>query len=202
VSTAIVRPLGPDEIAGAAAVLGVAFADNPSTLANVRGDRSRAIRMMERTVRAVKLGTRYSNVLVAEQHGEIVGVLNAAPWPHCQMSTIDKLKTIPKMIHAAGPALPGVSKMASARAKHDPAEPHWHIGPVGVHPGHQGHGVGTALLDAFLQQVREQGIPSFLETDVDKNVTFYEQSGFVVVGTEHIQGIHTRFMLRAAGPHR
>jgi GNAT superfamily N-acetyltransferase len=202
VSTAIVRPLGPDEIAGACAVLGVAFADNPSTLANVRGDRARAIRMMERTVRAVKLGTSYSHVLIAEQHGEIVGVLNAAPWPHCQMSTIDKLKTIPKMIRAAGTALPRVSKMASARAKHDPGEPHWHIGPVGVHPGHQGHGVGTALLDAFLQQIGDQGIPAFLETDVDKNVTFYEQSGFVVVGTEHIQGIDTRFMLRAAGRRR
>jgi ribosomal protein S18 acetylase RimI-like enzyme len=199
-SPPVVRRLAPNEIRPACVVLGLAFADNPSALTNVRGNRANAQRMMQRTVRAVKLGTPYSHVLVAEDHGDIVGVLNAAPWPHCQLRPIDKVTQAPKMLRAAGTAMPRVSKMASARAKHDPGEPHWHIGPLGVHPDHQRRGIGKSLLAMFLRTADEQAMYAFLETDVDKNVELYEQFGFVVTASEPILGVDTRFMSRA--PHR
>jgi GNAT superfamily N-acetyltransferase len=195
-SVSVVRPLAPADIDAACEVLGSAFADNPSTLNNVGGDHTKAQRMMERTVRAVKLGVPFSHALVAEQHGELVGVLNAAPWPHCQLRPKDRIKRTPKMLYAAGTALPRLSRMASARAKHDPREPHWHVGPIGVRPDHQGHCVGSDLLTEFLRTADEQMIPAFLETDVDKNVAFYERFGFAVIATADIMGINTRFMAR------
>jgi len=30
-------------------------------------------------------------------------------------------------------------------ARHDPLDQHWHLGPVGVLPSHQGKGIGTKL---------------------------------------------------------
>lgn len=199
-SVAIIRRIAASEIGDACELLGLAFADNPSTLMNVRGDRAKAQEMMRRAVCAFKLGTRYGDVLVAEDRGDIVGVLNATPWPHCQLTTAEKLKSLPKSVRAMGRALPRVIKMTTARAKYDPHEPHWHIGPVGVHPQRQGNGIGTALLGTFLDEADQQALPAFLETDVDQNVALYQQLGFVVVATEQIMGINTRFMTRAARP--
>ena len=48
-------------------------------------------------------------------------------------------------------------------AKHDPEEPHWHLGPVAV--------------DAHL------------ETDRPENVSFYERFGFEIVGEQEVLGV-------------
>ena len=90
--------------------------------------------------------------------------------------------------------------MMSKREARDPHEAHWHIGPIGVRPEWQGHGVGKALLEAFLVTVDEQRAPAFLETDVDRNVALYEAFGFTVTGREDIVGVDTRFMWRPTGP--
>jgi ribosomal protein S18 acetylase RimI-like enzyme len=99
-----------------------------------------------------------------------------------------------------GTTLPWAAVMAGQRAKHDPHEPHWHIGPLGVDPRHQGRGVGKTLLRSFLQLADQQGLPSFLETDVDRNVELYEGFGFRIASAREILGVNTRFMWRAASP--
>ena len=76
-------------------VIGLAFEGNPNTLAVVGGDRSKARRLMQAAVRAGKLGRKYSHVLLAEDEGRVVGVLNAAEWPNCQLSIGGKLKAAP-----------------------------------------------------------------------------------------------------------
>jgi ribosomal protein S18 acetylase RimI-like enzyme len=177
-------------------VIGAAFASTPSTLANVGGDTARAERVMRNAVRIAKFGRRWSHALVAEQNGAIVGVLNAAQWPHCQMGTIEKIKTVPSMVAIMRDALPRAFTMTSRREAHDPREPHWHVGPLGVHPGAQGQGIGARLLQAFLSTVDEAGEPTFLETDVERNVIFYQRFGFEVVESEVIVGVNTRFMWR------
>jgi ribosomal protein S18 acetylase RimI-like enzyme len=194
----VVRRMAPDELDAACELIAAAFESNPSTLANVRGDRGRARLTMARAVRLVKLASRWSYVLVAERDGELVGLLNAVEWPHCQMGTAQKLRHGPAMFRAMGSALPRAAAMMSARAKHDPHEPHWHIGPLGVHPSHQGGGIGSQLLGAFLERVDRQGATAFLETDVDRNVVLYERFGFTVVAAEQIIGVNTRFMSRVA----
>ena len=70
------------EVDEARRLIASAFVDNPNTLAVTRGDRARAQRIMQAGVRVAKLGRKCSYVLVAEQAGRIVGVLNAAEWPN------------------------------------------------------------------------------------------------------------------------
>jgi ribosomal protein S18 acetylase RimI-like enzyme len=149
-------------------------------------------------VRIAKFGSHWSHAFVAEEDNELVGVLNAAKWPHCQMGAAEKLKAASAMVRIMGTALPRAFTMLSARAKHDPKKPHWHIGPVGVRPAHQGRGVGTALLGSFLDIADEQGASAFLETDVDRNVVLYQRFGFKVIARQEIVGIDTRFMWRQA----
>lgn len=181
-------------------VIGLAFADNPSTLANVHGDRARARRLMQEAVRVAKFGRGWSHALVAEQGGMVVGALNAAEWPHCQLGMVEKIKTAPAMVRIMKAALPRAFTMMNKREARDPHEPHWHIGPIGVRPELQGNGVGKALLKTFLATVDEQGSPAFLETDVDRNVVLYESFGFSVTSREDIVGVNTRFMWRDTKP--
>jgi hypothetical protein len=101
-----IRLLSPLDMDVGCEVIGLAFADNPNTLAVMRGDRSRGARMMRAAARAAKLGRKLSRVLVAEDNGLVVGVLNAAQWPHCQLGLSEKLRTAPTMIREAGRGLP------------------------------------------------------------------------------------------------
>jgi predicted N-acetyltransferase YhbS len=81
-------------------------------------------------------------------------------------------------------------------ARHDPMSQHWHLGPVGVLPSHQGKGIGTKLLNRFCQEVDACLAPAYLETDTDKNVQFYERFGFQVVGETEIFNVKNRYMWR------
>jgi len=81
-------------------------------------------------------------------------------------------------------------------ASHDPLGQHWHLGPVGVLPSHQGKGIGTKLLSRFCNEVDECLAPAYLETDADKNVRFYERFGFQVVRETEIFGVKNRYMWR------
>jgi len=81
-------------------------------------------------------------------------------------------------------------------AKHDPLEQHWHLGPVGVLPNHQGLGIGTILMERFCKEVDACMAKAYLETDSDKNVRFYKKFGFKVVSESEIFGVKNRYMLR------
>jgi ribosomal protein S18 acetylase RimI-like enzyme len=195
-----IRPMEAADMIAVCDVMGCAFADNPSTLANVRGDPVKARRVMRHAVQIAKFGRRWSYALVAVQGGSIVGALNAAEWPHCQMGIAEKIKTAPAMTRIMRTALPRAFTMMNKREAHDPHEPHWHIGPIGVRPDRQGEGVGKALLKTFLTTADEREWPAFLETDVDRNVKLYEHFGFTVISRQDIVGIDTRFMWRDIRP--
>src|SRR5262249_58228306 len=102
-----IRRMSPGDMDAACAVLGLAFEDNPNTLAVVRGDRSKARRMMQAAVRAAKLSRKYSHVLLAEDEGRGVGVLHAVEWPKCPLRPAEKPKTAPLMIPLRGLGPPG-----------------------------------------------------------------------------------------------
>jgi len=83
-------------------------------------------------------------------------------------------------------------------AEHDPVEQHWHLGPIGVLPTHQGLGIGSILMDRFCKEVDACMAKAYLETDLDKNVRFYEKFGFKVVSESKIFDVKNRYMLRGS----
>ena len=195
-----IRRMAPGDMIAVCEVIGLAFADNPSTLANVHGDSDKARRVMQEAVRLAKFGRTWSHALVAVQGATILGALNAAEWPHCQMGMAEKVRTAPRMARIMKTALPRAFTMMNKREVRDPHVPHWHIGPVGVRPERQGQGIRKDLLEAFLSIVDEQGVAAFLETDVERNVMLYQGLGFTVTSRADIVGVDTRFMWRDASP--
>ena len=193
-----IRQMSRGDMDAACKVLGLAFADNPNTLAITRGDRAKAQRVIQAGVRVAKLGRKCSHVLVAAKADRIVGVLNAAEWPNCQMRMGEKLSTAPAMVLVLGSALPRQLRLLSVWRKQDPHRRHWHVGPIGVDPEVQGRGVGKALLAWFLKMIDEQGSHAYLETDVDRNVVLYQSFGFEVIAQADFEGVNNRFMWREA----
>ena len=83
-------------------------------------------------------------------------------------------------------------------ARHEPLSQHWHLGPIGVLPSYQGLGIGSMLMERFCKEVDDCMAEAYLETDVDKNVRFYEKFGFKVVSESEIFNVQNRYMLRAS----
>jgi len=59
--------------------------------------------------------------------------------------------------------------------------PHWYLAGIGVDPAEQRRGIGSALLEPGLRASREARIPAVLLTNLEANLSFYEQHGFRVV---------------------
>ena len=83
-------------------------------------------------------------------------------------------------------------------ARHEPKSQHWHLGPIGVLPSHQGMGIGSMLMERFCREVDACKAEAYLETDVDKNVRFYKKFGFKVLSESDIFGVKNRYMLRSS----
>ncbi|WP_405090348.1 GNAT family N-acetyltransferase [Micromonospora sp. NBC_01392] len=59
-----------------------------------------------------------------------------------------------------------------------PAEPHWYLPFIAVHPAHHGKGVGSALLRDKLAELDRAGTAAYLEASSARNAALYERLGF------------------------
>ena len=67
--------------------------------------------------------------------------------------------------------------------KHKELAPHkhWYLAALAVNPQHQGKGYGSKLLNEMLSYIDKKGLPCYLETWGEKNVSMYKHFGFKVV---------------------
>ncbi len=79
----------------------------------------------------------------------------------------------------------------------DPAEQHWHLGPIGVLPSHRRLGLGSRLMARFCKEVDNCFTRAYLETDLDENVLFYRKFGFEVTSKSSIFNVENKYMVRA-----
>lgn len=71
------------------------------------------------------------------------------------------------------------STAAAIHKKHVPGD-HWYLLGVGTHPDKQGSGIGSAAIEIGAAKAAEAGIPVYLETNTESNVTYYSNRGFRV----------------------
>jgi ribosomal protein S18 acetylase RimI-like enzyme len=178
-----------NDIRESASVLSVAMLNNPLHLAIFQGNGEKERREIERTF--LELFVELPGIVfLAKKKQRIVGVMRmkscdgrkAVEIPEDQ-NTLDWRKSV----------------WLSEWGRHDPAEQHWHLGPIGVLPTRQGAGIGSLLMERFCKEVDACPATAYLETDLDKNVRFYEKFGFKVVAESEILGVTNRFMLRDSG---
>jgi ribosomal protein S18 acetylase RimI-like enzyme len=200
VSPGDIRNLEPTELAAAAAVLGRAMRDNPLHAAAFGPDpdrREQALtRMFEPVLRHI---ARKGAVLGAFTGGSLVGVTGMAPPGRCAPTSGEKLDVLRAVVVGAGlTATLRLIQWVGVWSRQDPKkEPHWHAGPVGVERRLQGRGLGSVLMRVFCERMDAAGSVSYLETDREINVRFYERFGFRVTGQRRVLGVPNWFMVRS-----
>jgi GNAT superfamily N-acetyltransferase len=63
-------------------------------------------------------------------------------------------------------------------AKHHPRDPHWHLAFLAVRPGHQGAGLGSALMERTHEELDRAGTAAYLEATNDDNIRLYRRHGY------------------------
>jgi ribosomal protein S18 acetylase RimI-like enzyme len=185
--------LTPERVLEASRMLARAFATNPLHIAAFG---SSPLDRNEKFFRA-GLAVTKGPTFVANEGSQVLGL---AHWVHssqCQLSALEKLQIMPVMIGAFGirSALK-VSSWLSTWSKHDPDEPHVHLGPIGVAPEAQGRGIGQRLMAHYCGAVDRTGEAGYLETDRPENVRFYERFGFATTQEVLVLGVPNFFMRR------
>jgi ribosomal protein S18 acetylase RimI-like enzyme len=70
--------------------------------------------------------------------------------------------------------------------------PHWYLQMLGVDPQYQGQGFSSRLLKPMFTRIDKEGLPCFLETQLEKNVSLYEHLGFKVMEEGIVPGSNVK----------
>ena len=178
------------DIQEATKVLSIAMLNNPLHVAMLKGNGENERLEIEKMFLEL-FQSLPGIVFVAKENDTIVGVMRMKS---CQGS---KVEDEPKEPADENDIHWRKSVWHREWALNDPKEQHWHLGPIGVLPSHQGLGIGSRLMEIFCREVDKCSAPAYLETDLDKNVRFYEKFGFKLDSENEIFQVKNRYMLRA-----
>ena len=178
-----VRRASIGDIPGMAATLGRAFAHDPfySFLAGDAPERTQ--RMQDGWTGIL----RFASAHLAETYttDDLAGVAIWLPPGHVGPSVLDSLRIVPAIARLAGwrrlRLVADAMGRLEERRRHHVVAPHFYLSTLGVEPGRQGEGVGSALLQPILDRCDRDAVPAYLETATARNVLLYEQLGFDVV---------------------
>jgi ribosomal protein S18 acetylase RimI-like enzyme len=157
-----------------------AFDDDPVPNFLFRGDRHRRHGLQ----RFFSIQLRHSYLADGEvwTTPETTGAAMWAPPAKARPGLRDLLHLLPLVPdllglgREAGTAMRLLQEVEKAR----PTQDHWYLATIGTAPGHQGRGIGSALLTEVLDRVDREGLPAYLESSKERNVPFYRRHGFEV----------------------
>lgn len=159
--------------------LAAAFDNDPVTRFCVRTDARRHWAMRVGFKRALDLYQPYGLTFIANDGA------GAALWARhdqWQLTFWQECSLIPLYMRVCGISrFMRLSRGFDAMKLNHPVERHYYLYLLGVHPDHQSHGLGTALLRAMLERCDREQMPAYLEASSPHNIPFYQQQGFRVI---------------------
>ncbi|WP_206078003.1 GNAT family N-acetyltransferase [Prauserella endophytica] len=175
--SSLIREANPADIDPATETLCAAFADYPFTRHTIAADDhlDRLARMQRLFLS--RIGLPHGRVWVSDDAGAV------AVWTTPASTGIGRVFTelAPELAAIAGDRAAIAAATEAALAPHRPTTPSWFLGTVGVRPDRQGRGLGRAVIEPGLRAAEAEGVPAFLETSLEGNVTLYRKLGFEVV---------------------
>lgn len=195
--------LDPADLDAAAAMLGRAFHDDPTSQYLFADPELRRHRVPWMMGCMARFGLRYGVV-------ETVAPLrSAAAWVRSDVAEM----TLGRMLRCgmwAAPVRMGLGRCVKtfrmARIGHDlrtraGVGTHWYLMLLGVDPACQRMGLGSLLLRRGIERAEADGLPCYLETVTEDATRLYARHGFELVGQARIPDseIDVRSMIRPPG---
>lgn len=84
--------------------------------------------------------------------------------------------------------LTGLNALRSLEKAHPVGPPHWYLSVIGTDPDHQGKGIGSGLIATVTEECDREGIPAYLESSKEANVSYYARHGFAVTEEFTLKG--------------
>jgi GNAT superfamily N-acetyltransferase len=190
-----------DQISLASGVLARAFHDDPVTVWVIPDPQERERSLPGLYAAASALAERFGEAFVTGP--DLLGAALWFPPGRSELGT-DHFEAVGAADLAGRLPRGAFGRFSSVMAyldrlrRRDVPQPHWYLSVLGVEPELQGRGIGGALLSPILERCDSTGLPSYLETQKQRNVLFYERHGFrvVVEVDEPTSGIRFWTMLR------
>lgn len=199
-SAIVVREIDANDLPPAVAIIARGMRDNPLHIAVFgRNPETRAVRLSRMFTSVLPMVLAKGVVVGAFDVDTLVGIAGILPPGRCQPSWTEKLALLPRIVPAVGgDAFVRVGAWTSTWAKHDPAEPHCHLGPIVVDAHLQRQGVGSVLMKECCTRMDRDHTAGYLETDKLENVAFYQRFGFEIVRSLPVLDTPNWFMRREA----
>lgn len=164
-------------------VLGRAFADYPWTRHTIAADQHPARVRGLHELFLTRIGLPHGTVHVTRDRAA------AAIWTTPRTQAADVFTELaPEFAALAGDRCHAQDRAEEALAPYRLNEPCWFLGVVGVEPGRQRHGLGSAVLEPGLDAAEQEGVPAFLETSTEGGMRFYRRLGFEVTAEVELPG--------------
>ena len=192
-----IRDLARTELVWGAAVAARGMRDNPIHVAAWGDDPRHRLKVSERMFNAL-LPVLSHPPIAAWRGAHVVGVVGMSDPEACPFAPRQMMRMLPRQRPLRPADMRRTMSWVTAWRRQDPAEPHWHLGPVAVEPGLQGMGIGSRMMEEFARRMDREHALAYLETDKPQNVVFYERFGFEVVDERVVLGVPNWFMRRAA----
>jgi GNAT superfamily N-acetyltransferase len=195
----VIRKATAEDVPRLAAALARAFYDDPVFHWLIPADSERLRRSelgFEQYIRKIYLP--HDECYTTE---DLVGGALWMPPETWHLGPLAQLRLLPGLVSAMGSRLPQLLRAIATIEKNHPREPHYYLPFVGVEPGSQGRGIGTALMRPMLERCDREGMPAYLEATTPRNRACYMRQGFEVTEEFHFpkDGPPTWRMWRAPG---
>ena len=188
-----VKKYSADRLDECVTVLANAFVANPLHLATFGAGRIDQNRLFFR------IGLRHmfsGPAFVAVVDGAVAGFVHFNQSPYCLPAPEELPYAFATLLRPLNEAIPNVIRWFTRWCHLDPDPPHMHLGPIAVAPELQRGGVGSALMERYLEHLAQEKIAGYLETDRRENVEFYKRFGFIVQQEAEVIGTTTWHMWR------
>jgi len=131
--------------------------DNPVHVAAYGADPERRQRLIQAAFRLRLRELRPPEPFGLRSDGKLVAVTGIAPPGTCRPTIGQRLRMAPTMVKFGPRAAARTGRWLSEWARHDPDEPHSHLGPLAVDRDLQGRGIGSVLLKEYCRRTAFSG---------------------------------------------
>ena len=177
--SATVRTAGPADLAPLAKAMAAAFYDDPIASWLLRDD-SRRMRQLERGF-GLFMRRLYLPAGECYTTEHVAGGALWLPPGRWQAGPAAQLRLLASLAGISGRGFPRFLRYSRLLESKHRREDHYYLPYMGVQPGRQGRGIGTALLRPVLERCDGDGLPAYLEASSPRNRDLYKRHGFEVV---------------------